>query len=127
MQGDDAPGDGDSGDGDRDGATPEGWRKAVSRWAEEEAWRPARGGRHIPPGGDAPDPAVFHASGNGDRWLLVHDSGSGQTLVRHQGNAASGGHVTDMAIGAFLDAGHGPEQQALLRLAATPAEDGATG
>jgi hypothetical protein len=39
--------------------------------------------------------------------------------VRHEANAASGGHVADIALGTFLASGKGPEQQELLRLIGT--------
>ena len=62
---------------------------------------------------------TLHQSQSGDRWSLAHDPASGALFVRHQGNAASGGHRSDMALGEFLgQSGLGPEKQALLRLIA---------
>jgi hypothetical protein len=61
----------------------------------------------------------LYSSPNGDRWLLGCDP-TGRVFVRHEANAASGGQVTDLDIGAFLSRGpRHPEHQALLRLIAT--------
>lgn len=60
---------------------------------------------------------VLHVSSNGDRWVLLRDPTDGRSLVRHEANAASGGHVTDIALAAFLTADRGgPEHQALWTL-----------
>jgi hypothetical protein len=65
----------------------------------------------------------LYASPNGDRWYLVRQAASQQVYVQHVANAASGGHVTRIEIGDFLNrSGHAPEQQALLRLIGTLAE-----
>ena len=102
------------------------WERAVSRWAEGAAWRPARGGCRLPADAVAPDAPVrareLYHSANGDRWHLVLDATSGRAFVRHEANPASGGHVTDLDVAAFLAAGQGPEQQELLRLIRTLAE-----
>ena len=67
----------------------------------------------------------LYSSANGDRWLLVRDPGSGRVFVRHEPNLPSGGRTTDIGIGEFLArGGHGPEQQALLRLIGTLVEGG---
>ena len=58
----------------------------------------------------------LYRSPNGDRWLLVREVLSGRVLVCHEPNLASGGKVSLMEVGDFLSRGHGPEQQALLRL-----------
>ncbi len=105
-----------------DKASRADWDRAVSQWAEGEAWRPARGGRHLPHGTGAPGETrhgreLYH-SANGDRWYLVLDDTSEKAFVRHEANPASGGQVTDLAVAAFLAAGEGPEQQELLRLIA---------
>ncbi len=114
----------DTGPGD---ASRSDWERAVGQWAEGEAWRPARGGRHLPhdPGtpGDAPRGRELYHSANGDRWYLALDPGSGRAFVRHEANPASGGQVTGLGIAAFLAAGQGPEQQELLRLIGTLAGD----
>lgn len=70
---------------------------------------------------------VLHVSSNGDRWVLLRDPTDGRSLVRHQANAASGGHGTDIASAAFLiaDCG-GPEHQALWTLIATLTEGAPT-
>jgi hypothetical protein len=60
---------------------------------------------------------MIYASSNGDRWLLLRDPSDGRSFVRHEANAASGGHVTDIALAAFLAADRGgPEHQALWAL-----------
>jgi hypothetical protein len=43
-------------------------------------------------------------------------------FVRHEANVASGGHVEHIGIGDFLSSGQGPEQQELLRLIGTLAD-----
>ncbi len=60
----------------------------------------------------------IYASSNGDRWSLIRTT-AGEICVRHEANAASGGHVADIALGTFLASGKGPEQQELLRLIGT--------
>lgn len=66
----------------------------------------------------------IHASPNGDRWRLLRDPETGRTFVRHAGNRASGGHVTDIALAAFLSADRGgPEHQALWSLIGALADD----
>ena len=64
----------------------------------------------------------LYSSSNGDRWYLVSEPAGG-VFVRHEANLASGGHVTHLEIGDLLSIGHGPEQQELLRLIGTLAED----
>jgi hypothetical protein len=58
----------------------------------------------------------LYRSPNGDRWLLVRETLSERVLVRHEPNLASGGKASLLELGEFLSRGHGPEQQALLRL-----------
>jgi hypothetical protein len=58
----------------------------------------------------------LYRSPNGDTWFLVRDPATGLGTVRHQANASSGGQVTDLEIGAFLNGPPHPEQEALLRL-----------
>ena len=58
----------------------------------------------------------LNRSPNGDRWLLVREALSDRVLVRHEPNLASGGKASVIEVGEFLSRGHGPEQQALLRL-----------
>jgi hypothetical protein len=57
----------------------------------------------------------LYSSPTGDRWYLIRDA-SGEIVVRHEANSASGGNVEHIEIGAFLSSGHGPEHQELLRL-----------
>ena len=49
---------------------------------------------------------------NGDRWYLIRDA-SGEVLVRHEANLASGGHVAHIEIGTFLGFGRGPQEELL--------------
>jgi hypothetical protein len=58
----------------------------------------------------------LYSSPNGDRWLLVREAVSERVLVRHEPNLPSGGKASEIEVGEFLSRGHGPEQQALLRL-----------
>jgi len=64
----------------------------------------------------------LYRSPNGDRWLLVRETVSDRVLVRHEPNLPSGGKESMIEIGEFLCRGHGPEQQALLRLIGTLVE-----
>jgi hypothetical protein len=54
--------------------------------------------------------------------LLIRETVSDRVLVRHEPNLPSGGKVSVIEIGEFLCRGHGPEQQALLRLIGSMAE-----
>ena len=64
-----------------------------------------------------------YSSANGDRWFLCRDPANGNVFVRHEANPASGGHLTDLGIGAFLSQGElHPEHQALLHLIGTLTE-----
>ena len=58
----------------------------------------------------------LYRSPNGDRWLLIREALSDRVLVRHEPNLPSGGKASVVEVGDFLSRGHGPEQQALLRL-----------
>src|SRR5215471_14401874 len=61
-----------------------------------------------------------YSSPNGDRWLLCHDTDTQRVFIKHEPNARSGGHVSEMAVGTFLSRGPlNPEHQALLRLITT--------
>lgn len=64
----------------------------------------------------------LYDSPNGDRWYLSRDP-SGAVFVRHEANAASGGHVGHVETASFLGRGAGPEQQELLRLIGTLVEE----
>ena len=60
---------------------------------------------------------LYRSAPNGDRWSLVQEAGSQRVFIEHEPNASSGGRTTNIEIGDFLSHdGHGPEQQALLRL-----------
>jgi hypothetical protein len=67
---------------------------------------------------------LYH-SPNGDRWHLVRDPDTGHVFVEHQANLPSGGHVDEIEIGEFLNQGHGPEHQELLRLIGTLVDEAA--
>ena len=58
----------------------------------------------------------LYRSPNGDRWVLIRETLPDLVLVRHEPNRPSGGKVSVLEVGEFLCRGHGPEQQALLRL-----------
>jgi hypothetical protein len=58
----------------------------------------------------------LYRSPNGDSWFLARDPATGTAFVRHQANAPSGGHVTDIELGTFLSGPRNPEREALLRL-----------
>jgi hypothetical protein len=65
----------------------------------------------------------LYASPNSDRWLLARQADSHEVYVLHIANAASGGHRTQIDLGAFLyRPGNTPEQQALWELIATLAD-----
>jgi hypothetical protein len=56
----------------------------------------------------------IYRSSNGDRWRLITDTSSRQSLVRHDANPTSGGKVTDFGVQEFLSVnGPGPEYAAL--------------
>jgi hypothetical protein len=63
-----------------------------------------------------PDMKELYRSPNGDTWFLARDPTTGLAFVRHVANASSGGHVTEIEIGAFLREPRHPEHEALLRL-----------
>ena len=68
----------------------------------------------------------LYSSPNGDRWLLCRESETRRVFIRHEPNAPSGGHVSEIDIGTFLSRGAlNPEHQALLRLIAALVDDGA--
>jgi hypothetical protein len=58
----------------------------------------------------------LYRSPNGDTWFLARDPATGTAFVKHQANAPSGGQVTDIELGAFLNGPGSPEHEALLRL-----------
>ena len=71
----------------------------------------------MPPTGPSRE---IYASANGDHWHLLRDPTTGHSFVRHTANPASGGHVTDISLAAFLGSGRsGPEHQGLWRLIGT--------
>jgi hypothetical protein len=67
----------------------------------------------------------LYSSPNGDRWFLIRDE-SGDVFIRHEANAASGGHVAHISLGDFLSSGRGPEHQELLRLIGTLVDEPGT-
>ena len=59
----------------------------------------------------------FYRSSNGDRWQLVRDTATLRQVVRHEPNLASGGKITEVDVGEFLDrTGSSPENLALRML-----------
>ena len=58
----------------------------------------------------------LYRSPNGDAWFLARDPATGLAFVRHEANKPSGGQVTDIDIGAFLNGPRNAEQEALLRV-----------
>ena len=74
-------------------------------------------------GGEFRGPAVtghlreFASSSNGDRWFLGRDEATGIAHVVHQANQPSGGAVSHIELGAFLNRGpSAPEILGLLKL-----------
>ena len=62
----------------------------------------------------------FAASSNGDRWYLGRSDETMRAFVVHKANLPSGGAVTHIEIGHFLNRGPtAPEHEALLRLIGT--------
>jgi hypothetical protein len=60
---------------------------------------------------------------NGDRWFLLYESDSGEVLVNHRPNAASGCRPALIPVGEFLfRTAYYPEHRALLRLMGTLVE-----
>jgi hypothetical protein len=67
---------------------------------------------------------TIYSSPNGDRWLLVCDSESGEAIIRHEANEASGGMVSEQSVDAFLATdGQGPEHLALQQMILSASED----
>ena len=59
----------------------------------------------------------FASSSSGDRWFLGRDEATGIAHVVHQPNQASGGAVSHVELGAFLNRGpSAPEMLGLLKL-----------
>jgi hypothetical protein len=70
----------------------------------------------------------IYRSSNGDRWCLAREPGSQHVFVLHEPNLPSGGKPSRIEIGVFLAQGRsGPEQQALLRLIGSLADDPGVG
>jgi hypothetical protein len=60
---------------------------------------------------------LIYASSNGDQWFLWRDVESGQALVRHVPNPASGGESVHIEIDAFLSKDRGsPQRRELMRM-----------
>jgi hypothetical protein len=59
----------------------------------------------------------IYSSSNGDRWVLVNDPESGQSLVRHEPNRSSGGKAVEIEVDDFiLRDGESPQGIALRAL-----------
>jgi hypothetical protein len=64
---------------------------------------------------------LYHGD-SGDDWLLVRSHG-GDVEVEHRPNGPSGGKISRISVGEFLQTGHrGPQHDALLHLLATLVE-----
>lgn len=61
----------------------------------------------------------LYAGLDGDRWYLARDIADGRVFVQHRANAASGGQIKEIEIGAFLKGVLAPEHRELLRLIGT--------
>lgn len=62
----------------------------------------------------------LYRSPSGDGWFLGREPESGMAFVIHQPNGPSGGQLSHIELGKFLNDGSGkPEQRALLRLIGT--------
>jgi hypothetical protein len=44
---------------------------------------------------------LIDASSNGDQWQLLLDLATGHSFVRHTGNLASGGDLTEFSLAPF--------------------------
>jgi hypothetical protein len=65
----------------------------------------------------------LYRSPDGDTWFLGREPETGHAFIIHQPNAPSGGRLSPIELGAFLNTGtKGPEHQALLRLIGTLVE-----
>ncbi len=117
----------------RVGLSPTGKRR-LSRRTQIAVIRPPRGGRQ--PHAFHPVPVCllktwralrmsarlreFAASSNGDRWYLGRSDETMRAFVVQKANLPSGGAVTHIEIGPFLNCGPiAPEHEALLRLIGT--------
>ena len=62
----------------------------------------------------------LYRSPNGDTWFLGREPENGHAVIIHQPNAPSGGRLSHIELGAFLNTEtQGPEHKALLRLIGT--------
>jgi hypothetical protein len=63
------------------------------------------------------DRRELYRSPNGDSWFLGREPENGRAFVIHQPNGPSGGRLTHIELGLFLNVPNkGPEHHALLRL-----------
>ena len=70
-----------------------------------------------------PERRELYRSPNGDCWYLGREPQDGRAFVIHQPNGPSGGRLSHINLGAFLNTEtEGPEHQALLRLIGTLVE-----
>lgn len=65
------------------------------------------------------DRRELYRSPNGDCWSIGRDPSSGYAIVIYEPHRPSGAHTSCIGLAEFLGRGHGPEQQALLRLIGT--------
>jgi hypothetical protein len=67
---------------------------------------------------------LLYSSPNGDQWYLAKEAEAGRVFIVHEPNTASGGRVSQIELGSFMNrSGHGPEHQELVRLIGTLIED----
>ena len=67
-----------------------------------------------------PERRELYRSPNGDCWFLGREPQDGRAFVIHQPNGRSGGRLSHIDLGTFLNSeAKGPEHQALLRLIGT--------
>jgi len=68
---------------------------------------------------DTAEGELFYASANGDRWMLLSDSG-GRRFVQHIPNEPSGGAVQVFDLGSFREReSHSPQNRALEKVLGT--------
>ena len=64
-----------------------------------------------------PERRELYRSPQGDSWFLGREPENGHAFIIHQPNAPSGGRLSHIELGVFLNAEtKGPEHEALLRL-----------
>jgi N-formylglutamate amidohydrolase len=59
---------------------------------------------------------LFHASANGDTWLIVDNGLTNTSTIKHQPNVSVGGKPTRMSLQNFLSERYGPQHDALIEM-----------